>query len=86
MGNRIKSIMVKHMLFAALVLAAMSGAVYSQGVPQTSGEKPVHPGTALLDSMGIFAGYPAPAANTQSANAQSADVVAARTNETATKQ
>ena len=48
--------------FSLAALASMSVAAYGQGnvamAPSTG--PPVHPGTAILDSMGIFAGQPVP--------------------------
>jgi hypothetical protein len=60
-GDRI----MKFTLPGLALLIGMSGAAHCQSsIPASNGDA-VHPGTALLDSMGIFAGLPQP--TTQSA-------------------
>jgi len=51
---------VKNPLIAIVVLSALSGTAHSQNSPQTGREQPVHPGTAILESMGIYPGNPMP--------------------------
>ncbi len=47
-------------LITIVVLASLSCAAHSQTSALTSKEQPVHPGTAILDSMGIYAGNATP--------------------------
>ena len=42
------------------LLVGLSSAAYCQNSVPTADGRPVHPGTAILDSMGIFAGVPDP--------------------------
>jgi hypothetical protein len=77
---------MKYMLTAMVVLAAMGGGAYSQNVTQKPGDQPVHPGTAILDRMGIFAGNPAPAPRTQQASQSLTNTAPAHVSETASKQ
>jgi len=74
---------VKRPLIAILVLGSLAGTAYSQNTPQTGNEQPVHPGTAILDKMGIDAGKPMPV---QSSQAKSTDTEATRISTPATKQ
>jgi hypothetical protein len=51
---------MKFTLAGFALLLGMSGAAHSQSSNPTLNGDAVHPGTALLDSMGIFAGLPQP--------------------------
>ena len=51
---------MKCSLMAIVMLASLNGVAYSQGSPHTATDQPVHPGTAILDSLGIDAGKPTP--------------------------
>ena len=75
---------VKCALTAVILLSAVSGATYSQSVPQMGKEQSVHPGTSILDSMGIFAGNPATEQKAPQAEAEK--MPATRVSESATKQ
>ncbi len=44
---------MKHMLAGLALLVGANGAAFCQ-----TNDRPVHPGTAILDSMGIVAGAP----------------------------
>lgn len=57
------------------LLLGISGAAHCQSSAPGSSDRPVHPGTALLDRMGIFAGAPE-ATPTTSAEADTADKAA----------
>jgi hypothetical protein len=61
---------MKSLLMAVVLLASPSIAAYSQSSPRTSSEPPVHPGTAILDRMGIYAGNPVAEQNTQHAKTE----------------
>lgn len=74
---------MKYMLMSVVILAAMSGAAYSQRTSQSADQR-VHPGTAILDRMGIFAGYSVPAEKTRQANTESMPIT--QVSEPATKQ
>ena len=52
---------MKQLIAGLVVLVGLSSAGYCQNDASTANDRPVHPGTALLDSMGIFAGAPEPA-------------------------
>lgn len=75
---------MKRPLIAIVMLASLSGAAHSQGSPQTGGEQPVHPGTAILDRMGIDAGKPMPVQKPLHAKAE--DTQATRISDSVTKQ
>ena len=49
---------MKHVIAGIVLLAGLSSAGYCQNNASTTDDRPVHPGTALLDSMGIVAGAP----------------------------
>jgi hypothetical protein len=51
---------MKRVIASMVVLVGLSGAGYCQNSASTANDRPVHPGTALLDSMGIVAGAPEP--------------------------
>lgn len=48
------------LIVSIVVLGSLSGTAHSQNSPQIGNDEPVHPGTAILDSMGIYAGKPMP--------------------------
>ena len=75
---------MKRALTAVILLYALSGVTYSQNASQTDKEQPEHPGTAILDSMGIFAGNPATEQKAPQAEAEK--MPATRVSESATKQ
>ena len=52
---------MKHVMAGMVVLVGLSSAGYCQNSVSAADDRPVHPGTALLDSMGIVAGAPEPA-------------------------
>jgi hypothetical protein len=68
---------MKHLAVAAALLLGMGSAGYGQtGVPAAQlNTQSVHPGTAILDSMGIVAGAPD---KTEKAEASSAAANTAR--------
>jgi len=76
---------MKHVLAAVIVLSAVSGIAYSQSKPPMSESQSVHPGTAILDRMGIFAGNPAPTQEAASAADKSEQKVAIQQGQAATK-
>ncbi len=49
---------MKYPIAGVALLIGMAGTAYCQGSGTASERGPVHPGTALLDSMGIYAGTP----------------------------
>lgn len=49
---------MKSLVAGLAVFVGLSGIAYCQNSLPGSNERPVHPGTALLDSMGIYAGAP----------------------------
>jgi hypothetical protein len=51
---------MKSALAGITVLIGLSGAALCQNKTPTPGNSVVHPGTALLDSLGIVAGAPDP--------------------------
>ena len=53
---------MKSLVAGLAVLVGLSGIAYGQNSLPAPDERPMHPGTALLDSMGIYAGAPDPAA------------------------
>ena len=75
---------VKSPLIAIVVLGSLAGTAYSQNSSQTGNEQPVHPGTAILDNMGIYAGNPMPVQ--RSLQAKSTDTQATPVSNPATKQ
>lgn len=51
---------MKYAIIGLAMLAGTAGAGYCQSQTYDQSGRPVHPGTALLDSMGIYAGDPQP--------------------------
>ena len=52
---------MKCLVAGLALLVGLSGVAYCQNSIPASNERQVHPGTAILDSMGIVAGAPDPA-------------------------
>jgi hypothetical protein len=63
---------MKSLVAGLALFLSISGAAYCQSSAPASSDGQVHPGTALLDRMGIFAGAPA-AMPTSKAEADPAD-------------
>jgi hypothetical protein len=61
---------VKSLLTAIVMTATLSGVAHSQGSARTGVDQLVHPGTAILDSMGIDAGKPIPVQTPPDAKAE----------------
>jgi hypothetical protein len=51
---------MKFPLMTIVILTSLSCAAYSQTPAPANEKQPVHPGTAILDGMGIYAGNPMP--------------------------
>jgi hypothetical protein len=66
---------MKCIIAGLTVLVGMTAAAHSQSSGPATPGQPVHPGTAILDSMGIFAGMPVPDPKTNR-NAVAASTVA----------
>ncbi|HEY2619055.1 MAG TPA: hypothetical protein VGI78_17070 [Acetobacteraceae bacterium] len=49
---------MKTVMAGLVLLVGMAGVGYCQSRASDQSDRPVHPGTALLDSMGIVAGAP----------------------------
>jgi hypothetical protein len=49
---------MKHAVIGFALLVGTIGAGYCQSRTSDQPDRPIHPGTALLDSMGIVAGAP----------------------------
>ena len=51
---------MKYVIVGLTVLVGMTVAAHSQSRGSATSDEPAHPGTAILDSMGIFAGAHVP--------------------------